>query len=70
MQEPACPGTLPFPCRLPSNPAAPSKKFFRKAKLSVVPLREVRKSPSLVEVDRLYDRDRLNVKIENPLVGD
>ncbi len=40
----------------------------RRAKLTVVPLREVRKSPALVDVDRLYDRERLNVKIENPLV--
>jgi ATP-dependent phosphofructokinase / diphosphate-dependent phosphofructokinase len=40
----------------------------RGAKLAIVPLREVRKSPRLVDVDRLYDRDRLNVRIENPLV--
>ncbi len=42
----------------------------RRAKLSVVPLREVRKSPSLVDVDKHYDREQLNVKIENPLVDD
>jgi 6-phosphofructokinase 1 len=40
----------------------------QKSKLTVVPLREVRKSPRLVDVDKLYDRERLNVKIENPLL--
>jgi hypothetical protein len=28
----------------------------------------VRKSPRLVDVDKLYDKERLNVKIENPLL--
>lgn len=40
----------------------------QKSKLVVVPLREVRKSPRLVDVDKLYDKERLNVKIENPLL--
>lgn len=42
----------------------------RRAKLAVVSLKEVRKSPSLVDVDRLYDKERLNVKIESVLVDD
>ncbi len=40
----------------------------QRSKLAVVSLREVRKSPRLVDVDKLYDRERLNVKIENPLL--
>lgn len=40
----------------------------QKSKLVVVPLAEVRKSPRLVDVDKLYDKERLNVKIENPLL--
>jgi 6-phosphofructokinase len=40
----------------------------QRSKLVVVSLREVRKSPRLVDVDKLYDRERLNVKIENPLL--
>ena len=39
-----------------------------RSKLNVMPLREVRKSPRLVDVDKNYDRENLNVKIENPLV--
>jgi 6-phosphofructokinase len=40
----------------------------QRSKLVVVSLKEVRKSPRLVEVDKLYDKDRLNVKIESPIV--
>jgi 6-phosphofructokinase len=40
----------------------------RGAKLAVVPLKEVRKSPRLVDVERLYDTERLNVKVESPIL--
>jgi 6-phosphofructokinase len=39
-----------------------------RSKLAVIPLKEVRKSPRLVDVNKHYDRDKLNVKIENPLL--
>jgi len=39
-----------------------------RSKLTVVSLREVKKSPKLVDVQKLYDTERLNVKIENPLL--
>jgi 6-phosphofructokinase len=39
-----------------------------RSKLTVMPLKEVRKSPRLVDVDKHYDREKLNVKIENPLL--
>jgi ATP-dependent phosphofructokinase / diphosphate-dependent phosphofructokinase len=42
---------------------------LQRSKLAVVPLKEVRKSPRLVDVDKLYDKDRLNVRIESPMVG-
>jgi len=37
---------------------------MQKSRLVRVPLKEVEKSPSLVDVDKYYDRDMLNVKIE------
>jgi 6-phosphofructokinase 1 len=37
---------------------------LRKSRLTKTPLEEVRKSPNLVDVDKYYDRERLNVKIE------
>lgn len=37
---------------------------LQRARLRKVPLSEIRKSPHLVEVDKYYDTDRLNVKIE------
>ena len=40
----------------------------QRSKLTIVPLEEVRKSPRLVDVDKLYNRERLNVQIENPLL--
>jgi 6-phosphofructokinase len=39
-----------------------------RSKLTIVSLREVKKSPKLVDVERLYDTERLNVKIQNPLL--
>jgi 6-phosphofructokinase len=39
-----------------------------RSKLSVAPLKEVRKSPRLVDVDKHYDKEKLNVRIENPLL--
>ena len=39
-----------------------------RSRLAVMPLKEVRKSPRLVDVDKHYDREKLNVKIENPLL--
>jgi 6-phosphofructokinase 1 len=37
---------------------------LQKSRLTKVPIREIRKSPNLVDVDRYYDIDRLNVRIE------
>jgi len=36
---------------------------IQRAKLVSLPLKEVKKSPRLVDVDRLYDTERLNVKV-------
>jgi 6-phosphofructokinase len=38
------------------------------AKLAAVPLTEVRNSPRLVDVERLYDTERLNVKVESRIL--
>jgi 6-phosphofructokinase len=37
---------------------------LKRARLTKVPLAEIRKSPHLVDVDKHYDTERLNVKIE------
>ncbi|MCD6379934.1 ATP-dependent 6-phosphofructokinase [bacterium] len=37
---------------------------LQKSRLVSVPLEEIKKSPSLIDVDKYYDRDNLNVKIE------
>ncbi|UCF04476.1 MAG: ATP-dependent 6-phosphofructokinase [bacterium] len=37
---------------------------LQRSRLVKVPIQEIRKSPHLVDVDRYYDTDRLNVKIE------
>ena len=37
---------------------------LQKSRLLRVPLSEIKKSPHLVDIDKLYDRERLNVKIE------
>lgn len=37
---------------------------LRKSTLREVPIKEIEKSPKLVDVDRYYDTERLNVKIE------
>jgi len=40
----------------------------RGGKLAVVPLKEVRNSPRLVDVERLYDTERLNVRVESQIL--
>ncbi len=37
---------------------------LQKSRLTSVPLAEVRKSPNLIDVERYYDTDKLNIKIE------
>ena len=37
---------------------------LQKSRLVRVPLKEVEKSPSLIDVEKYYDKDKLNVKIE------
>jgi 6-phosphofructokinase 1 len=43
---------------------------LKRSRLTKVPLEEIRKSPSLVDVEKHYDTERLNVKIEWTDSGD